>query len=103
MEPGVFTTFDATAEVEASSRPLGGAFQFDPGTVALMGTPLGGGNPDMFLAYCAQTAGCSAMQYSSSTKLVPAGSLSVTGFTGRLGKVTLAFAPFAFSAGLFQL
>ena len=56
----------------------------------------------MFLAYCAQTAGCSAMQYSSSTKLVPAGSLSVMGKTFRFGRVTLAFAPFCFSAGSSQ-
>ena len=68
----------------------------------MIGTPLGGGDPATFLAYWAQTAGCSSMQYSSSTKLVPAGSLSVTGTTARLGRVTLAFAPFCFSAGSSQ-
>ena len=43
------------------------------------------------------------MQYSSSTKFVPAGSLSVTGFTARLGRVTPAFAPLACSAASSQL
>src|SRR5271163_3893738 len=75
MAPELFTTLDVTADVDCSSYPFPGASQFDPGAVADIGTPLGG-TPfaAMFLAYCAHTAGCSSMQYSSSTKFVPAGS-----------------------------
>ena len=103
MAPALLTTLEATADVDCVSYPFPGASQFDPGVVGEIGTPLGGGPfAPMLAAYFAQTAGCSAMQYSSSTKLVPAGSLSVMGSTGRFGSVTLALAPFCFNAGSSQ-
>src|SRR6202050_3250421 len=104
MAPSLVATFDATAEVDGSSNPLPGASHSAPAVVADIGPPLGGApSAPMFCAYCAQTAGCSSRQYCSMARLVPAGSLSVTGRMGRFGIVTFSLAPCCLKTGSSQL
>src|SRR5664280_1732430 len=89
MAPGLVAILPATPLVVCWSRPPGRPGQFEFGEVGLMATP-SVGPPDWWicwLAKAAHRAGCSAMHHSSSTKLVPAESLSVTALMVRLGSV----------------
>ena len=88
MVPALVAMLPATPLVFCWSNPPGRPGQFDSGWVALITTP-SPGPPDWWfcwLAKAAQRAGCSLMHHSSSTKLVPAESLSVTGRDREVGE-----------------
>ncbi len=87
IDPALVETSDETAAVWSASSPLVSAGHSDSGEVAVMIPAL----PDWLfskLANAFQSAGCSSMHHSCSTKFVPAGSLSVTGRMARFGRLT---------------